>query len=644
MRISQISVKNFRSLKNETVDFEPYTCLVGANGSGKSAIIKALNLFFYGNTEGPDSGAIITAEDFHQRDTTNPIRVEIVFDDLSDEAKDDLSHYVRENKLHVVTEVTYDESTGRGSPLQHGIRPGIEDFREFFVAEKERKSVAHLKDLFAGLRKKHPEIAAAATKPKMISALQLYERDRPQLCTPMQSEDQFYGFTRGNNLLAKHIQWIYIPAVKDASSEEVESRNTALGRLVQRTVRASVNFSAGVQQLRTDARAQFQTMLDEQQSTLKELSKRLGQRIGEWAHPDASLQVRWEEDPDRSVRIDEPYAAIIAKEGSFEGHIGQFGHGLQRSFLLALLQELASQSDAGPTLVLACEEPELYQHPPQARYLASVLRDLACKGDQIIVTTHDPNFVAPDEPEAVRLCKIDRSTSATSIARTSVSDIAKVYADIVGKQPESLTGARAKIFASLQSSISEIFFAPRVILVEGYEDVAFLETYLNLADCKEEFRRLGCHIIPCHGKSHMIRPLVVCKQLGIPVVVVFDTDANKPDKNGSRTMHRMDNLAILKLCNADAHEPLPNHTIWEDSVVGWHSDIGEVVRSDIGTEQWDEIRNECETKFGLVGGLQKNPIFVAEVLTRAWEKGLRSCSLEKLCRHITDPNLSVYQQ
>ena len=644
MRISQVSVKNFRSLKDVVVNFTSYTCLVGSNGSGKSAIIKALNLFFYQNPEGPDSGASITAEDFHQRDTTAPIRVEIVFDDLSDAAKADLSHYVRADKLHVVTEVTYDESTETGKALQHGIRPGIEDFRGFFNAAKTRTPIEQLRQTFADLRSKHPQIAIESTKNAMISALQSYERVRPELCTPMQGEDQFYGFTRGQNLLANHIQWIYIPAVKDASSEEAESKNTALGNLVQRTVRASVDFSDGVQRLRANTRAQFQTMLTDQQSTLEGLSTRLRERLATWAHPGASLQVRWQEDPSRSVRIDEPYAAIVAKEGSFEGHIGQFGHGLQRSFLLALLQELASQIDTGPTLVLACEEPELYQHPPQARHLATVMRDLADQGDQIIVTTHHPDFVAPDQPETVRLCRIDRPTSSTSVACTSVAGIAEAYSDVVGGHPESLAGARAKIFASLQSSISEIFFAPRVILVEGYEDLTFIDTYLHLSDLKGEFRRLGCHIVPCHGKSFMVRPLVVCKQLGIPVVVVFDSDADKPDKNGSRVMHERDNLAILKLCNADAHDPLPNCTIWGNSVVGWSSDIGRVVSSEIGLQQWGEIRNECEASFGLLGGLQKNPIFIAEVITRAWDKGLRSRSLDRLCKLIVDSALDLDQQ
>ena len=262
MRISQVSVQNFRSLKDLTVHIEPYTCIVGPNGSGKSAIIKALNLFFYHNPEGPASSAKITAEDFHQKNTAEPIRVELIFDDLSEAAKEDLNHYVRDDKLHVLTKVTFDESTELGAPTQHGMRPGIEDFRSFFVAERNHKSVGDLRSIFAEICREHPDIEPASTKNAMISALRAYEQGRPELQTLMESEEQFYGFTRGQNRLSRHIQWIYIPAVKDASTEENEARHTALGSLLQRTVRANVDFSNDIEELRNDARTQFQNMLD----------------------------------------------------------------------------------------------------------------------------------------------------------------------------------------------------------------------------------------------------------------------------------------------------------------------------------------------------------------------------------------------
>jgi predicted ATP-dependent endonuclease of OLD family len=119
-------------------------------------------------------------------------------------------------------------------------------------------------------------------------------------------------------------------------------------------------------------------MLAEHQDTLNELSTSLGARLAEWAHPEAHLTVKWQQDIQKSVRLEEPFAQIVVREGNFSGNLSRFGHGLQRAYLLALLQELSNSENEGqPTLVLAIEEPELYQHPPQCQHLATILRNLA---------------------------------------------------------------------------------------------------------------------------------------------------------------------------------------------------------------------------------------------------------------------------
>ena len=61
----------------------------------------------------------------------------------------------------------------------------------------------------------------------MVTALRDFEAARPEECELIPSEDQFYGFSRGANRLAKHVQWVYVPAVKEATSEQVEARNSA---------------------------------------------------------------------------------------------------------------------------------------------------------------------------------------------------------------------------------------------------------------------------------------------------------------------------------------------------------------------------------------------------------------------------------
>ena len=49
--IKSIHIKNFRSIVDEKIELEDYTCFVGLNDSGKSNVLKALNLFFNGETD-----------------------------------------------------------------------------------------------------------------------------------------------------------------------------------------------------------------------------------------------------------------------------------------------------------------------------------------------------------------------------------------------------------------------------------------------------------------------------------------------------------------------------------------------------------------------------------------------------------------
>lgn len=46
MIIDSVRVQNFRSIKDETLYCAPLTALVGRNGSGKSAFLKAIDLFY----------------------------------------------------------------------------------------------------------------------------------------------------------------------------------------------------------------------------------------------------------------------------------------------------------------------------------------------------------------------------------------------------------------------------------------------------------------------------------------------------------------------------------------------------------------------------------------------------------------------
>ena len=638
MRIAFVRIQNFRCFQDATVPFNNYACLVGPNGAGKSTVLTALNVFFRESENLPTDLRQLEQEDFHRKNTADPIRITVTFADLSEEAQDDFSNYVRQGQLIVTAVATFDEGTGKAQVKQYGQRLGMTALSPFFEAAGEGKRVAELKEIYSRARETYADLPAPGTKDGMMAALHDFEAARPDECELIPSEDQFYGFSKGANRLAKHIQWVYVPAVKDATSEQVEARNSALGKLLARTVRSRTNFGETIQTLRTEMQQQYEALLDGNQHVLDDISSALQTRISEWAHPDARLRLQWKQDPDKSVRVEEPWAHILAGEGEFEGELARFGHGLQRSYLIALLQELAGTAAAGPTLILACEEPELFQHPPQARHLAAILNTLSQGSAQVIVSTHDPIFVSGQGFEDVRMIRKRSGHRSSAVSHMSFDEIAQAVGAATGRQPAKPQGMLAKIHQALQPSLNEMFFTRRLILVEGLEDVAYILSFLSLLNKAEEFRRLGCHIVAANGKSELLQPLVIARHMGIPTYVIYDADADKPDRNGSRAKHERDNAALLALLGKAEDDPLPAATYSGRGFTSWHSDIGAIVEADIGQDAWASFRAEADKSYGHAGGLRKNALHIGASLAFAWEAGKCPAGLAQVCAAILEPD------
>ncbi len=637
MRIKSVEVKNFRSFKNCFVKMDRYNALVGANGAGKSTLLCALNVFFRENESATTSTSELSLEDFFQKDSSLPIEITVSFTELSDSAMVDFAAYVRGGDLVVTAKATYDVASGLASVRQFGQRLGFSDFKPFFEAFESGAPVVQLKAIFAGLREKYPGIDAATTKDSMRQALRVFEDNNPESSTLIPSEDQFYGFSRGTNLLSRYVQWIYVPAVKDASKENMETKTNTVGKLLSRTVRSVVNFDEKVNELRADTLTKYRELLAEQQVALNGISAALTNRLAQWSHPNAFARVEWSEDPKRSVQVDEPTAKVIAGEGAFEGELARFGHGLQRSYILALLQELASiDSSSAPTLILGCEEPELYQHPPQARHLAQVLAKLSTGNSQVILTTHSPLFVSGQFFENLRAVRRNHENGTSSISYIDMEDFASTLETVRGHKPTALPAHIARLQQSLQPQLNEIFFSSKVILVEGIEDVAFITSWMILKDFWDDFRRKGLHLVHADGKDKLIVPTVVARKLGIPIFVVFDSDGNTVDAS-ARGHHERDNTALLKALGADGSETFPIATVWAENFVQWPTNLGDTFKSEVDNGAWDKAYGLASKYLGNPSGsFAKNPVHIGALLANLYDMDIEIPSLQKLCEKLLE--------
>jgi len=410
MKLTEIRIQNFRSFKDETILLDDYTCLVGPNGSGKSAVLMALNVFFRNNDATITNVLDLSREDFHHENVQNPVRITLTFEelpkveDVSENVRNMLDLYARHGKLVFFVEAKWNETTKTAPVKQYGSRLIFEEFAPYFEAEKKKALVRDLRPIYADLRKRFPELPAETRGPQMHEALRNYEESIPkEQKTLIDEPNELYGFTGGLYRLEELVQWVYVPAVKDASTEQEEGSKTALGQLLQRTVRTKIDFKDELNALEEEAEAKYEKILEDKKGALKDLGLAIQNSLRDWTNPRAVFELEWQGDFAKAKR---PLAKAKVGEDAFIGEIARLGHGMQRGFLVAILKELvASEQKGGPKLLLGFEEPELYQHPPQAQHMEGVLERLSepKNNSQIIVTTHSPYFVSSKGFKNIRM-------------------------------------------------------------------------------------------------------------------------------------------------------------------------------------------------------------------------------------------------
>lgn len=614
MKIKSIAIRNFRCLRDQTISCEDFNTFVGPNGSGKSTVLHALNLFFGDISSFSD-------DDFHRRDVSSPISIKVSFGSLSPEAQDEFKHYVRGGQLVVEASVAKNDSGGITRTL-HGERLAFEKFRPFFEAKTAGERGATYKQLKGDF----PDIADATNDENRKSAILSYEEGMPDdQKTLIKSGAEFFGISKGVHKFQRHLCWVYVPAVKDASSESEEGKSSHLGKLIQHTIRAQMNYDGDLAKIRSDAFAAYQTLLAGQKEHLTKLQSRLATRLQAAVTTKADLSLDWKSD-EKSVSVSDPIAQVLLTDKGFSGEVEKFGHGLQRSFLLVILQELmAVDNEVTPTLILGCEEPELYQHPPQAKHLASLMMELSQGDAQVFITTHSPYFIDVQNYEGIRLFR--NGGGEATINRSSFASIMASYNSAFSKPLNTEDQARTKLAIQTQPKFNEIFFADKVVLVEGICDAACFETYLRLSGKKAQFQRSGAAIAVCEGKSSLALMLLMLKDFRTPYHVVFDCDAHCEPQHAHE--HIRDNDAIMKLAGHPAIGALPTAHIFHDNLSAWHHDIEGVLEDEYAadSQQFNQIGQNA---VGQLKSSKKNPLYVAAAMKGAWDAGRRFPILEKV--------------
>lgn len=645
MQLLHARVKNFRSLRDVSISFGAHTALIGPNGAGKSSILKAIEKFY--STKG------LEPDDYFEKDTSLSVKIELTFGNLSPDAQKSFERRVRDGQLTVTRIFNGSAPDGRyyGSVLQYT------DFIPVRTANGAAARLAAYRDLRntnAAYKAGLPAVSSAAAADEAMLA---WEAAHPDALILHRDDGQFFGFQNASRgALKRYTNFVFIPAVREASVDAADGRSTVIGQLLEILVRSTILNRQDIVNFKNDMLARYKDLVkSENMPELEQLATSLSLGLKN-LYRDAEVGLTWQNVSDFPMPL--PNAEVSLHYDGFGGPVDRQGHGLQRAFILTLLQHLAkttAQSPAGdaanvstelapapapaPSLILAIEEPELYQHPTKQRHFATVLRRLSAgtlsgseSSTQIIFGSHSPMFVSMDRADEIRLVRrVAREESdfkQCELRSLNLNDIA-VELEQAWRKPSGTFTASSLVprLHILGTELAEGFFANGVVLVEGRSDKAMLHASAKLLNLN--FEEAGLAVLSAEGKGNLDKPYAIFRALGIPVYVLWDCDLGRKEAQF--------NLPLLRLVR-------PNENIQEAEISTYIGDcyahFENTLEALLKSELTQEVHASCLKiacdSFGLTPSddSHKVPQVMYQTLVAARQQGATCPTLDTLIRAI----------
>ena len=447
MRIKKFKIKNFKSVGEDELNFdfsENIIVLIGENNVGKSSILQALDYFFSGTKT-------IPTKYFHnlKTDQQNAISIEVKFDSLSENDKEHQA---------IKSYVSLDENDN-----------------EFFV-----------------LKKLYYYSEDGKAKCDYIAIVNGEEKKNPSGLT-QNCDDLFTN---------EKMQKIFVPAVQEISEiVDGKKKTTPFSQIFQLLLSEELQ---GTDQYKTliSALGSYAELFKEgtKHEKVQEIENLITEKLKRIIDAAGLIDVELPAEdkllPIPSLSTDDGRPVPIAPSDQ--------GHGLQRSLIFALLElyaEVVSSPDkeVGVTNLLLLEEPEIFMHPQMERKIANVLYTLAESGHvQVICTTHSPIMI--------RL--VEKQKSLVRLIRNDENKLEAIQVEeeiFRGDREEKKKTLR--MVMNFDSSVKELFFAKRVILLEGdteYMTFPRVADLLGIFDTTEsKIKKDDITLINCRSRNNI---------------------------------------------------------------------------------------------------------------------------------------------
>lgn len=528
MKIRNLQIRNYRSLRDVTIYPEDILALVGRNNSGKSNVINALQLFFSASTR------LVDRECFHYHATDEPIEILVTFQDLTGWEREQFRPWMVDDQLTVGRQIACkDDESYEITHLALVKAPEPEWLRQDLISGKridewwgsrDQLTVGGL-DFAERLGTTRPTVAAWKT------AAQTFADDHAdQIPWVQEMRENPKGYP--NVLKGALPEFIHVPAVRDITQEAKVGRTNPFGQLINSVLARIPDDQKEAVAAHLD---QLQMLLNRSEDAQRiaeigAIEARLNELMSELMECDIEIEMAIPQLPDIFAG-----AKIVADDGTRTA-IETKGHGLQRSMIFTILRayaELINAEKAGGqarhrSTLFAIEEPELYLHPQCQRTFMSVLREIAGGTDQVIYSTQSSLFVDIayfDEICIMRREKRDGNYQSYATQLLMSDMLQDLKARTGFDAPEE--GIREHYSHAFNPMINEGFFADKVAIVEGPSEQYSLPIYADALGYNLD--RNNVSAVHCDGKGQIDRLLRVFNGFHMPTYVWFDGDKDKKD-------------------------------------------------------------------------------------------------------------------
>ena len=534
MKIKKFAIHNWRSIKDVTVIFEDTTIFIGQNNHGKSNILSAV-LFFLGQI-GLDS------LDFNGDSTE--LFVEVLFCDLDEKDKITFKKYLTSEGTILVRKQA-EKNVGFD---YHGYleTPEFEWLREDCISEFTKRDVAITLPLASFL----PQSGRISTEVFKEAQRRYIEEHRQDL--RFQYKLETTPFLGAKNVAKGIFGDVYfLPSIKKAS-DELAVKGSCLfadlyARVINKMSQTNVDFKEAKTKIEKLISVLNRNNIDgtenpDRPAELTLFESSLKEELQNW-----NTTIDVEVTPPNVDEIFRMGTSVWVNDG-VRTDISRKGQGLQRALIFALIRTLAkvhkeerqalpdgdmSSRQASKSAYYIFEEPELYLHPQAQRELYDSLIELSTSENQVILCTHSSSFLSLSKYKSICIIRKNNLSEGTT-AFQCTEDL------FVDDQKQAFNMAYW-----INPDRSELFFAKKVLLVEGATDKTIIP---YLADSLGLFR-YDYTIIDCGSKSSMPSYIQLLNKFSIPYVVVYDRDHQVGKPSGAIVVADRDSQKIEQVIN-----------------------------------------------------------------------------------------------